>query len=293
MNFPSPREKLAGCCWLPRLLAKARLLQNGRLAPEYAARFCHPTGVDGQFLIYFLLTHEEIMAMAALPDSEAASWFHSRYTSERIHEWNRIAVNIGRPGYPLAERFPVALATTYKHIDSRGMTTIFEVLEADEHPVDTLVIIKPDSFWRNLNGQVENRLQTLGLTVVSSQTLAGTDNLPEDKWREFYFPAIGDRPPCLEGTSKYMAHGPVQVIHLRGPDAIQRVRQLVGKTRPWQAAPGTIRGDFWPEADAANAPYRLKFQQPGDDQFLFNMVHASDSAPSFAREIKFFDNLKA
>lgn len=32
----------------------------------------------------------------------------------------------------MAERFPIALATAYKHIDSRGMTTVFEVLEADE-----------------------------------------------------------------------------------------------------------------------------------------------------------------
>jgi len=153
---------------------------------------------------------------------------------------------------------------------------------------NTLVIVKPDSFWRNLNQKVEERLKGLGLKVVAERTLAGKENLPEEKWREFYFPAIGDRLPCLEGTSKYMAHGPVKVIHLRGVDAVQKVRQAVGKTRPWQAEPGTIRGDFWPGATEANAPFRLKFQQPGDDQFLFNMIHASDSEKSFAREIQFF-----
>ena len=157
---------------------------------------------------------------------------------------------------------------------------------------DTLVIIKPDSFWRNLDGQVEARLNALGLTVVAECTLADDANLPEEKWREFYFPAIGSRQPCLEGTSKYMAHGPVKIIYLRGAGAIQKVRKTVGATRPWQAEPGTIRGDFWPGAVEANAPYRLKFQQPGDDQFLFNMIHASDSEKSFAREIQFFDKLK-
>jgi nucleoside-diphosphate kinase len=157
---------------------------------------------------------------------------------------------------------------------------------------DTLVIIKPDSFWRGLDGQVEARLAVLGLQVVAARKLAGDANLPEEKWREFYFPAIGNRPPCLEGTSKYMAHGPVKVFHLRGPGAILRVRQTVGATRPWQAEPGTIRGDFWPDATEANAPFRLKFQQPGDDQFLFNMIHASDSEASFAREIQFFPQLK-
>jgi nucleoside diphosphate kinase len=158
---------------------------------------------------------------------------------------------------------------------------------------DTLVIIKPDSFWRNLNHQVEARLSALGLTVVAECTLAGGANLPEEKWREFYFPVIGDRPPCLEGTSKYMAYGPVKVIHLRGEGAIQKARKAVGATRPALAGSGTIRGDFCPGAVEANAPYRLKFQQPGDDQFLFNMIHASDSEKSFAREVRFFDKLKA
>ena len=158
---------------------------------------------------------------------------------------------------------------------------------------DTLVIIKPDSFWRGLNHQVEARLMALGLTVVAECTLAGGANLSEEKWREFYFPSIGTRPPCLEGTSKYMAHGPVKVIRLRGPDAIQKVRKAVGATRPTLAGPGTIRGDCCPGAVEANAPYRLKFQQPGDDQFLFNMIHASDSEKSFAREVRFFNGLQA
>jgi len=157
---------------------------------------------------------------------------------------------------------------------------------------DTLVVIKPDSFWRNLNQQVEARLKALGLAVVAECTLADGGNLTEEKWREFYFPSIGGRPPCLEGTSKYMAYGPVKVIQLRGKDAIQKVRKAVGATRPSQAAPGTIRGDFCPGAVEANAPYRLKFQQPGDDQFLFNMIHASDSEKSFAREVRFFDKLQ-
>jgi nucleoside-diphosphate kinase len=164
---------------------------------------------------------------------------------------------------------------------------------ANDSLQDTLVILKPDSFWRGLNEQVEARLNALELKTVATLTLSGPENLPEEKWREFYFPAIGNRPPCLAGTSKYMAHGPVKIIHLRGPDAVQKVRKAVGATRPWQAEKGTIRGDFWEGATEANAAYRMKFQQPGDDQFLFNLIHASDSEPSFAREIRFFNGLGA
>ncbi len=160
---------------------------------------------------------------------------------------------------------------------------------ADGKHENTLVIIKPDSFWRKLDLRVESRIKALGLQVVSERTLAGGDNLPEEKWREFYFPAIGGRPACIEGTAKYMAFGPVKMIHLRGEDAVQKVRRAVGATRPWQAEKGTIRGDFWPGAEEANASYRLKFQQPGDDKFLFNMIHASDAETSFTREILFFN----
>ena len=156
---------------------------------------------------------------------------------------------------------------------------------------DTLAILKPDSFWRGLAPQIETRLRGLGLEWVAACQLAAGENLPVAKWKEFYFPAIGTRPPCLEGTARYMAHGPVQAIHLRGPNAIQTVRQAVGATRPWQAEKGTIRGDFWPGAKEANAPFRLKFQEPGDDQFLFNLIHASDADASYAREIQFFPPL--
>ena len=102
---------------------------------------------------------------------------------------------------------------------------------AETKEESTLVIIKPDSFWRNLHHQVEGRIRTLSLKVAAERTLADGENLPEEKWREFYFPAIGDRPPCLAGTAKYMAHGPVKVIHLRGAGVVQKVRKAVIQLR--------------------------------------------------------------
>jgi nucleoside-diphosphate kinase len=52
-----------------------------------------------------------------------------------------------------------------------------------------------------------------------------------------------------------------------GEDAVARVRRLVGDTRA--AAPGTIRGDFATSVTA-------------------NVVHASESPESAAREIRLF-----
>lgn len=134
MKLPSPRAQLAGCVWLPRILAKARLLQRGALEPEYVGRFCHPTGTDGQFLGFFQLTKEELLAVCDSSDEAVAAWFTSLASAggSRIAEWNHIAINLGRPGFPMAERLPVALATTYRHLAGRHFETVFEVLEADE-----------------------------------------------------------------------------------------------------------------------------------------------------------------
>jgi hypothetical protein len=132
MKLPSPREKLAGCVWLPRILAKARLFQAGRLPQDYAANLCSPGKTDSFFMAHFELSREDVLAAAAWPDEKVSEWFSSRNSAERIEQWNKTAVNLGRTGYPLAERLPVALATVYKNVAHLKPATIFEVLEADE-----------------------------------------------------------------------------------------------------------------------------------------------------------------
>ncbi|MFT3990409.1 MAG: DUF5069 domain-containing protein [Luteolibacter sp.] len=134
MRLPAPTDQLAGCIWLPRILMKARLLSRDALSAEYVERFCHPTGVDGQFIAFFGLTKEEVLEAARFHNSQVVKWFIALpgVTQERIAEWNHLAVNFGREGFPMAERLPVVLATTYQHLQDRNLQTVFEVLEADE-----------------------------------------------------------------------------------------------------------------------------------------------------------------
>jgi hypothetical protein len=134
MKLPSPREELAGCVWLPRIIAKARLAKAGVLEPDYASRFCHPSGVDGQFIFFFHLTREDLLEACGASDEAVAAWFTSRNEGRalRIQEWNHLALNLGRSGFPMAERLPVALATAYRHLSNRAFETVFEILEADE-----------------------------------------------------------------------------------------------------------------------------------------------------------------
>jgi len=63
-------------------------------------------------------------------------WFESlpSTSAQRIKEWNHTAVNLGRPGFPMAARLPIALSTKYRHLVNRGIETIFEMLSADEKP---------------------------------------------------------------------------------------------------------------------------------------------------------------
>jgi hypothetical protein len=134
MVIPAPRERLADCVWLPRIIAKARLQQAGKLPPEYMARFGAPSSVDEVFLSHLGITKEEIVVASGRSDDEVAAWFLRlpRATPERILAWNHIAANLGKPGFPLEARFPIGLATTYAHIAHLKPESVFAMLEADE-----------------------------------------------------------------------------------------------------------------------------------------------------------------
>jgi nucleoside-diphosphate kinase len=69
-----------------------------------------------------------------------------------------------------------------------------------------------------------------------------------------------------EGLVSYISASPVVVMVLEGHEVIGAVRAMVGATRPWEAAAGTIRGDY--------AMMGLR-----------NLVHASDAPETAASEI--------
>jgi hypothetical protein len=125
---------LADCIWLPRITAKGRLLQAGQLPPDYMLRFGAPSSVDEVFLSHFGIVKEDIIAACVGSDEEVTAWFLAlpRTTPKHIQEWNHIAENLGRPGFPLVGRFPVGLATTYAHLAHLKPDSIFAMLEADE-----------------------------------------------------------------------------------------------------------------------------------------------------------------
>ncbi|HEX6921831.1 MAG TPA: nucleoside-diphosphate kinase [Actinomycetes bacterium] len=131
----------------------------------------------------------------------------------------------------------------------------------------TLVLVKPDAVRRGLAGEVLSRFERKGLALVALE-LRQIDGALADRHyaehveKDFY-------PPLRE----FITSGPLLAAVLEGDEAIAVVRALVGATDGRKAAAGTIRGDL-----------SLSNRE--------NLVHASDSPDSAAREIaNFFPNL--
>src|SRR5512145_2712371 len=78
--------------------------------------------------------------------------------------------------------------------------------------------------------------------------------------------AIHKGKPFYDGLIRYITSAPVMAMVWEGPNAIAAVRQTMGATRPYEAAPGTVRHDF-----------ALTVGR--------NLTHASDSVENGEKEI--------
>ena len=123
----------------------------------------------------------------------------------------------------------------------------------------TLVLIKPDGVQRGLVGEVIMRFERRGLKLVAAKFMQVSQELAEEHY------AVHKGKPFYEGLIRYITSAPVMAMVWEGPNAVAVVRQTMGATRPWEAAPGTIRHDFGLEVDR-------------------NLTHASDSVENGEKE---------
>lgn len=115
-------------------MAKARLITSGELSSEYAPFFCHPKGVDGQFLSFFSISREQIVDVAQRNDQAVEAWFQAlpQVSPDRIEEWNHLAGNFGRSGFPMEEQLKKGLENSYSQVAHLNLDNVFDVLDADD-----------------------------------------------------------------------------------------------------------------------------------------------------------------
>ncbi len=124
----------------------------------------------------------------------------------------------------------------------------------------TLLLVKPDGVQRQLVGRVLSRFEDRGLKIVGLKLVRADRELAERHY------AVHRDKPFFAGLVEFITSAPLVAAAIEGPNAIAVVRAMNGATRPHEAAPGSIRGDFAVETAQ-------------------NLVHASDSAESAAAEL--------
>ena len=127
----------------------------------------------------------------------------------------------------------------------------------------TLVLVKPDGVQRGLSGEIIRRLEQTGLKVVGLKLMQVSRELAGRHYAEH------EGKPFYEGLVGYITSSPVVALALEGPDAIAITRKMMGVTKPAEAAPGTIRGDFGVDIGR-------------------NLIHGSANAEDAAREVGLF-----
>jgi nucleoside-diphosphate kinase len=127
----------------------------------------------------------------------------------------------------------------------------------------SLVLLKPDTVQRGLVGELVGRLEDKGLKIAGMKLMKVGEDLAKEHYKEHlekdFFSDLFD----------FITSGPIVAMVVEGDQAISVIRKMMGATNPFEAEPGTIRGDH------------------GLD-LTKNLVHGSDSPESADREINLF-----
>lgn len=124
----------------------------------------------------------------------------------------------------------------------------------------TYVMVKPDGVQRGLVGEVIGRIERRGLKIAALRM----NTISPEKAKKHYAEHV--QKPFFKSLIDFITSGPSVSMVVEGKNAISVMRSINGATNPLNAATGSIRGDF--ALDTGR-----------------NIVHASDSPESAAREI--------
>jgi nucleoside-diphosphate kinase len=112
-------------------------------------------------------------------------------------------------------------------------------------------------------GQVIARFEAKGLNIVAMKMLRVTPELAKRHYAEHV------SKPFYPSLEAFITSAPVVALAVEGLEVIGVIRDMLGATNGLKAAPGTLRGDF-------------------SSSRQMNLVHASDSPESAARELDLY-----
>lgn len=124
----------------------------------------------------------------------------------------------------------------------------------------TFLMVKPDGVQRGLIGEIVSRFENKGFKLVAAKLMMVSRELAEAHYAEHR------EKPFFGELVGFITSGPVFAMIWEGENVISVARQMMGKTNPADAAPGTIRGDYGINVG-------------------MNIIHGSDSPESAKREI--------
>jgi len=127
----------------------------------------------------------------------------------------------------------------------------------------TLSLIKPDAVERNLIGKIIQIFEDNGLVVEKLKKI----RVDLDFAKKFY--SVHSERPFFNDLCSYISSGPLVAMVLKGENAVQKNRDLMGATNPKEAKSGTIRNLYAISIDK-------------------NSVHGSDSVENAKTEIDLF-----
>lgn len=127
----------------------------------------------------------------------------------------------------------------------------------------TFAFLKPDTVKNRLIGEVLSRLETKGFAFRSLKLHQITNKEAEALY------SVHKGKPFFKELVDHVTSGPVVLMVLQSPNAVDTLRKFIGATDPLKAEPGTIRGD-------------LSVSITG------NVIHASDSFENARKESSIF-----
>lgn len=127
----------------------------------------------------------------------------------------------------------------------------------------TYIMLKPDAVERRLMGEIITRIEKKGYRILQAKLMHLDKAILAEHYAHLTEKAFY---PKLEN---FMLSGPVFGMIVEGEEAIQGMRSMMGPTNVFEAAPGTIRGDF-----ACDVTH--------------NIIHGSDAPETAEAEIKRF-----